>query len=93
MVIAGSVDPVAKTRVLADELGITFPIACGLDAETISRLTGSFYEKDKNFLQPTNIVVRPDKTVEIAAYSTGAVGRFVAKDVLEVVKYYKSQLK
>jgi len=92
-VIAGSVDPVEKTKELADKLSITYPIACGLDAETVSRLTGAFYEKDKKYLQPTGIIIRPDKTVEIAVYSNGAVGRFVAKDVLEVVKYYKSQLK
>ena len=92
-VIAGSVDPIEKTTELVDRLGITYPIAYGLDAETIARLTGGFYEMEKNFLQPINIVVRPDKTVEIAAYSTGAVGRFVAGDVLSVVKYYKSQLK
>ena len=89
--IAASVDPFDKTKDLSDELGITYPIAYGLGAEDISRLTGSFYEKEKRFLQPTGIIVRPDKTVEIAVYSTGAVGRFVAKDVLTAVKYYKSQ--
>jgi hypothetical protein len=56
-------------------------------------LTGGFYEKEKKYLQPTGIIVRPDKIVEMAMYSTGAVGRFVAQDVLGVVKYYKSQLK
>jgi len=90
-VIAGSVDSVEKTRALADKLGLTYPIACGMDAEAVSRLTGAFFEKDKKYLQPTNVAVRPDKTVEIAAYSTGAVGRFVAKDVIGVLKYYKSQ--
>ncbi len=86
-------DPVEKTVTLAQKLGLTFPIACGLDAEMVARATGGFYDQDKKYLQPTNIIVRPDKTVEIAAYSSGAVGRFAAKDVLSVVKYYKSQLK
>jgi peroxiredoxin len=89
-VIAGSIDPVEKTRELVDKLGLTYPVAYGMDAITISRLTGSFYEEEKKFIQPTGIVIRPDKTVEIAVYSTGAVGRFVAQDVLGVVKYYKS---
>ena len=92
-VIGGSVDPVEKTEKLAHKIGLTFPIACGLDVEMVSRLIGSFYDEDKKYLQPTNIIVRPDKTVEIAAYSTGATGRFVAKDVLSLVKYYKSQMK
>ena len=80
-------------QIFAQKLGLTFPIAFELNAEKISRATGGFYDQDKKYLQPTNIIVRPDKTVEIAAYSSGAVGRFAAKDVLSVVKYYKSQLK
>ena len=91
--IAGSVDSVEKTIELSDRLGITYPIAYGLDAETVSRLTGGFFEKEKKYLQPIGIIVRPDKNVEMAVYSTGAVGRFVAQDVLSAVKYYKSQLK
>lgn len=91
--IAGSVDSIEKTEKLAQKLGLTFPIACGLDAKMVSRVTGGFYDRDKKYLQPTNLIIRPDKTVEIAAYSTGAVGRFAAKDVLSVVKYYKSQMK
>jgi len=51
-VIAGSVDPVEKTIELSDRLGITYPIAYGLDAETISRLTGGLYEEEKKYLQP-----------------------------------------
>ena len=59
--IAGSVDPVEKTIELADKLGVAYPVAYGLEAKAISRLTGSFYEKEKRYLQPTGIIVRPDK--------------------------------
>jgi alkyl hydroperoxide reductase subunit AhpC len=92
-VIAGSVDPVEKTKELVDKLSITYGMACGMDAEAISRLTGAFYEKDKKYLQSTGLIVRPDKTIEMAVYSTGPVGRFVADDVLKVIKFYKSQKK
>jgi peroxiredoxin len=47
-VIAGSVDPVDKTKELSDKLGIIYPIAYGLDDEKISRLTGGFYERRRN---------------------------------------------
>ena len=90
--IGGSIDPVEKTQELVDNLGITFPIAYGLDVKMVSRFTGSFYEKEKEYLQPTGIIIRPDKTIEITVYSTGAVGRVVAQDVLGLVKYYKSLL-
>jgi len=58
-----------KTIELADKLGVTYPVAYGLEAEAISRLTGSFYEKEKRYLQPTGIIVRPDKNVEMAVYN------------------------
>lgn len=86
-------DSIEKTEKLAQKLELTFPIACGLDAEMVSRVTGGFYDRDQKYLQPANFIIRPDKTVEIAAYSSGALGRFAAKDVLSIVKYYKSQLK
>ena len=89
-VIAGAVDSVEKTKEFAEKLGITFPVAWGMDALEISRLTGAFYEKEKAYIQPANFLVRPDKTIEVASYSTGPLGRFVAGNVLDLVKYYKS---
>ncbi len=89
--IAGSVDPLDRAQETADKLGITFPVAFGMDAEEVSRMTGAYYEKDKKFLHAAGFLVRPDHTVEIACYSSGPIGRFAAKDVLNVVKFYKSR--
>lgn len=91
--IGGSVDPIEKTQKLVDKVGLTFPIACNLDAVAVSAMTGAFYEKDQKYIQPTGFILRPDKTIEVAVYSTGPVGRFVARDVLNLIKYYKSQRK
>jgi hypothetical protein len=84
------VDAIEKTTEFAKKVGVTFPVAWGMDAEKISRLTGAFYDKEKKYIQPANFLVRPDKTIEVASYSTGPVGRFVAENVLGLVKYYKS---
>lgn len=92
-VIGGTVDPIEKTKKFADKLEVTFPIACNLDGVAVSAMTGAFYEKDRKYIQPTGFILRPDKTIEVAAYSTGPVGRFVARDVLNLIKYYKSQSK
>ena len=83
-------DSFEKTREFADKLGLTFPVAWGMDAVDVSRLTGAFYNKEKGYVHPANFLVRPDKTVEAASYSTGPVGRFVAGNILDLVKYYKS---
>ena len=88
--ISGSTDSLEKTKEYADKLGITYAMAYGMDAEAVSNLTGAFYEKEKKFVQPTGFLVRPDKTIEVAVYSSGPVGRFVAQDVLKLVRYYKS---
>jgi hypothetical protein len=59
----------------------------------ISRATGAYYNKEKKFLHATGFLVRPDNTVEVACYSSGTIGRFVAQDVLALVTFYKSRKK
>ncbi len=92
-IIAGSVDPIDKTKELVEKLGITFPVAYGINAEEASRLLGVFYEEERKFIHSTGFLVRPDNTIEVAVYSTGPIGRFVAKDVFGLVKFYKSKAK
>jgi len=91
-IIAGSVDPLSKTEEFVEKLELTFPVAYGMDLETTCMKTGAFYEKDKRFIQPACFLVRPNKTIEVAAYSSGPIGRFVPKDVLSLVRVYKSRM-
>ena len=91
--ITGSVDTAEKTKEFLDKLGVTFPAAYGMDAESVSQMTGAFYEKERKIIQPTGFLLRPDKTIEVAVYSSGPVGRFGAQDVLALVKLYKSRQK
>jgi peroxiredoxin len=85
------VDPIEKVKETAEKLKITFPLAYGLDAVAVSEITGVYYEDEKKFVQPTNFLIRPDKTIEVVSYSSGPIGRFAAKDVLALVKFYKSR--
>ena len=62
-------------------------------AEEISRMTGAYYDTTKKFIHATGFLLRPDKTIEVACYSTGPIGRFVAQDVLKLVTFYKSREK
>ncbi len=89
-VIAASVDPIEKVKELADKLGITYPAGYGLIAEEVSKMTGAYYEKEKKYLHATDFLLRPEGTIVVASYSTGPIGRFTAKDVLKLVKFYKS---
>ena len=114
-VIAGSADSLEDSRKAVDELGITYSLAYDVDVETISRVTGAYYEvykkakplqgsqerkaeikgefreTESRFLQPTGFLIRPDKTIEVACYSSGHIGRLTAKDVGTLVKYLREQ--
>jgi peroxiredoxin len=89
--IAASVDPMEKAKETAEKVKITFPVGYGLDPEKVSRITGAYYEKERKILHATDFLIRPDKTIEVACYSSGPIGRFVANDVLKLVKFYKSR--
>ena len=90
-VIAGSVDEHEKAKEIVNQLGITYPVAYGMNPEEISRITGAFYEKERRILHGTGFVIRPNKTIAVACYSSGPIGRLVARDVLNLVRAYKKR--
>ena len=92
-IVAGSVDPLDKTEAFVEKLALSYPVAYGMDMETTCAKTGVFYEKDRKFIQPSCFLLRPDKTIEVAVYSSGPIGRFVPQDVLGLVRFYKSRAK
>ena len=91
-IIAGSVDPAEKASETVEKNGITFPIAYGMNAEETSRITGAYYDKDRQYVHATGFLIRPDNTIETVCYSSGTIGRFVAQDLLNLVKFYKSKM-
>ena len=92
-VVAGSVDPLDRTEEFVGKLGLSYPVAYGMDMEATCRKTGAFYEQERKFIQPTCFLIRPNKTIEVAAYSSGPIGRFVQQDVPNLVRRYKSRAK
>jgi len=73
--------------------GITFPIAYGMNAEEASRITGAYYDDNRQYVHATGFLIRPDNTIETVCYSSGTIGRFGAQDLLNLVKFYKSKKK
>ena len=92
-IIAGSVDSAEKASETVQKNGITFPVAYGMNAEETSRITGAYYDKNRQYVHATGFLVRPDNTLEVACYSSGPIGRFVAQNLLNLVKFYKSKKK
>ena len=84
-------DPEDKAGETVHKLGLAYPVGYGLNAEAVSELTGSFYNPDKGFLHAAGFLLRPDKNIEVAAYSSGPIGRLVAGDTLKLVRFYKGK--
>ncbi len=90
-IFAGSVDSLDKAKETIEKTSAAYPVAYGMDAIEISKITGAYYDQDKKYLHPTGFLIRPDNTIDVACYSSGPVGRIVAKNVLGLVKFYKKQ--
>ena len=73
------------------ELGVGIPIGYGLSLKDTAAALGAFYEEKRSVLQATGFVVRPDRTIAVAQYSSGPIGRLVWQDVLGLLQHYKKQ--
>jgi peroxiredoxin len=92
-VIAASTDPLDKATETVKEHAIGFPVGYALPLRETAAMLGAFYEEKRGFLQATRFVLRPDRTVAVAQYSSGPIGRLVWQDVLGLVQFYKKQAK
>lgn len=84
--VAGSIDAMDTAQKTARELSLTYPIAYGLDAQAVSSATGAFFEPEKKFLHAAGFLLKPDGKIQVAAYSTGPLGRLTSADVVQLVK-------
>jgi peroxiredoxin len=89
--LAASVDSLEDARKTITDDQLTYPIAYGLKAKEISRMTGAFYQAEQGFLHATGILFNRDGTIIVAAYSTGAIGRLSAEDCLKLIEYLQKQ--
>ena len=90
-VAALSVDDEAEAAALVDRLHLPFPVGYGADAAEIAAATGAYTSVGAGYLQSTGFVLGSDGRVEVAVYSSGAIGRLVPDDVAGLVRYLKSQ--
>jgi peroxiredoxin len=66
---------------------LTFPVLYGLDAREVAKMIGASINEEPLYLQATGFVLRPDGTVAVAVYSGSAIGRLVAADTINYIKY------
>lgn len=85
-VIAASVDDETIARKTADALKLGYPLAHGLDYQAVSRATGAYIEHERKILHATGFLLKPDLRVQVAAYSSGAIGRLTPNDVSSLAR-------
>ena len=88
-VAALSVDDETTTRELVDKHGLSFPVGHSADPVAVAASTGAYLGAEGSFLQSTGFVLDPDGTVLTAVYSSEAIGRLVAADVVGMVRYLR----
>lgn len=86
VLMAGSVDGLDDARKTVSNQKLTFPVAYGLDYQDISRRTGAFIEHERKILHATGFVLKPELSIQVAAYSTGPIGRLTPNDVTSLLR-------
>ncbi len=90
-VIALSADPEAEALATVHDFGIEFQVGYGLDPLEIEKSLGAYVGRGGEFIQATGFVLRPKGRAVLAVYSSGAVGRLVARDVLGLIDYARER--
>lgn len=85
--MAASVDSSEDARKTVETHGLTYPLGCGLNVRDVAGATGAFFEEKRGILHATSFVVSPDRTVANASYSTGPIGRLMAKDCIGFIDF------
>jgi peroxiredoxin len=86
-VVALSVDSLEQAEQTVERHRLTFPVLYGLDAHEVAKMIGAYMNEDPLYLQATGFVLRPNGTGAVAVYSSGAIGRLVAADTINYLKY------
>jgi peroxiredoxin len=89
-VAALSVDDRPTSAALVEKLRLPFPVGYGADADAVAKVTGAYVNETPRHLQTTGFILDPNGRVITAVYSSGAIGRLVADDVIGFIRYVKA---
>ena len=76
---------------MVDRNSLTYPVLYGLDAERTLAAIGGNANLEKQFVQPSGFLLRPDRTIAQFAQSSGPIGRFDAVDAVSIIKWYQQK--
>jgi peroxiredoxin len=89
--VALSVDDETTTIGTIEKHKLSFRVGHSADADRVAAVTGAYTNEAPHYLQTTGFLLDPDGRILNAVYSSGAIGRLVAEDVVGMVSYLKSK--
>jgi peroxiredoxin len=87
-IVAASVDPLDKAKIVADEVG--FPVAYGVTREQADAI-GAWWEERRGIVQPAEFLLDREGKVLSSSYSSGPIGRVDAADVIKHINFREAQ--
>ena len=86
-VIAATVDDREAVAAMAQEEGLTFPVAYGVTQDTVAPLSPWWTEDNRHgrYLQPMEFLVRRD-TILGSMYASGPIGRMDVEQALAFIR-------
>ena len=85
-VVALSVDSEEDAQKTVQRHKLIFPVLYELDAREMVATIGAYISEKKPYLHATGFVLRPDKTIELAGYSSGPISRITADDAISMIR-------
>lgn len=82
--IASSVDGLVEAEEVSNEIG--FPVGWGIGRD-IAELLGSWWESDRQFIQPSEFLLGPGDKIIASSYSDGPLARIDADDVIKLIGF------
>ena len=86
--VAASVDPLDKAKIVADEVG--FPVVHGVTREQADAI-GAWWEERRGIVQPAEFLLDRQGKVLSSTYSSGPIGRVDAADVIKHINFREAQ--
>ena len=90
-VVAASVETLEEARQTVAAHGLTYPVGYGLDTRAFADRFGAYFHPKETYLHATGFFLKPDGKVEMAVYSSGAIGRLTASDCLQVLDFLQNE--
>ena len=87
LVVAASVETEEQALETRADNGVTYPMSYGLATMPFAQTYGAYYHPKGTYLHATGFFITPKDTIEMAVYSSGAIGRLTASDCIQVLDF------